>query len=422
MCEDYQLETLPNGARLVTQQVPAVRSAAVGLWVNTGSRHESAAENGAAHFIEHMVFKGTARRSAAALAQEMDALGGQVNAYTTKESTCFYARCLDSHLPQAVDLLCDIVFSPRLDNADAETERGVILEEIKMYEDDPQDLCDQNLMAAVYRNTPLGCPILGTPETLSHMTGDWLKGYHAAHYRAGDVVAALAGSFTPQAVEDLRARLAALPAGKLPPAAPAGYQQGFVCQEKPIEQNHLTLAFPGLDYHDERRFALQLLSTILGSGMSSRLWQEVREQRGLCYAVYSFGASHAETGVFGVYTALSKETQAQALTTIRQVISDFAAHGPTQAELDRARELTKANVLMSLESTQARMSSLGRCVTTDNPILTSDRVIQLYDAVTVDDLRTLAQELFDFSRVSLSAVGQVETEDYYRALCAGQTP
>ncbi len=412
----YEKITLPNGVRILTEHVPAVRSAALGIYVGTGSRQEKAAENGAAHFIEHMLFKGTARRTAADLAGEMDAVGGQINAYTTKESTCFYARVLDTHLPQATDILCDMFFSSKFDESDVETERGVVLEEIGMYEDNPEDLCAERLAAGVYHGSALARPILGRKATLEKMTGAWLKEYMTSHYLAGDIVVALAGSFNQKDVDDLTARFSAMPAGGLSQPRAAAYTPCITVKKKAIEQNHLTLAFPGLPYGDSRRFALQLLSSVLGSGMSSRLWQQVREQRGLCYSIYSYGSGHADTGLYAVYTALGRETEEAAIRTIVDAVKDFRDGGVTQAELDRAREQSKANVLMGLESTQARMAHLGRSELMMGEVLTPDQIIAAYDAVTAEDVRGLAEEIFDFSRASLSAVGRVRTADEYRAL------
>lgn len=412
----YEKITLPNGVRILTEHVPAVRSAALGIYVGTGSRQEKVAENGAAHFIEHMLFKGTARRTAADLAGEMDAVGGQINAYTTKESTCFYARVLDTHLPQAADILCDMFFSSKFDERDVETERGVVLEEIGMYEDNPEDLCAERLAAGVYHGSALARPILGRKATLEKMTGAWLKEYMTSHYLAGDIVVALAGSFSQKDVDDLTARFSAMPAGGLPQSRAAVYTPCITVKKKAIEQNHLTLAFPGLCYGDSRRFALQLLSSILGSGMSSRLWQQVREQRGLCYSIYSYGAGHADTGLYAVYTALGRETEEEAIRTIVDTVKAFRDGGVTREELDRAREQSKANVLMGLESTQARMAHLGRSELMMGEVLTPDQIIAAYDAVTAEDVRALAEEMFDFSRVSLSAVGRVRTADEYRAL------
>ena len=223
MEEAYNTQVLPNGVRIVTEHVPSVRSASLGIWVGTGSRSEKPGEGGAAHFIEHMVFKGTERRTARQLAQEMDAIGGQVNAYTTKECTCFYARSLDEHLSRAMDMLCDMVFCSRFDEQDVQTERGVILEEIGMYQDNPEDLCSERLMGAVYKGTPLARPILGTRASLEKMTGAWLREYMRDHYLPGDIVVSLAGSFPELVVEELKARFLALEGGKSPAPRPAGY-------------------------------------------------------------------------------------------------------------------------------------------------------------------------------------------------------
>lgn len=407
---------LPNGVRICTEAVPGVRSAALGIWVGTGSRHEKASENGAAHFIEHMVFKGTQRRTAAALAEEMDAIGGQVNAFTTKECTCFHARVLDTHLPLATDILCDMFFSSRFAEEDVETERGVILEEIGMYEDNPEDLCAERLALEVYRGSSLARPILGRKATLSKMTGEWLRTYMREHYRPDRIVVSLAGSFRSQDVEELKERFSALKPGKSPASRPGAYQAAFTLKKKAIEQNHLTLAFPGLPYGDDRRFALQLLSTTLGGGMSSRLWQEVREKRGLCYSVYSYTAGHAETGLFAIYTALGREMEEEALRTICAAVRDYAEHGISEEELSRAREQAKANILMGLESTQARMSHMGRGELLYGRVLTPDEIIGGYDAVEREQIRALAQELFDFQQVSLSAVGRVGSEEMYRSI------
>ena len=339
-----------------------------------------------------------------------------MNAFTTKECTCFYGRVLDDHLPQALDILFDMVYCSSFAQEAVETERGVILEEIDMYEDTPDDLCAEKLFGAVFAGSPLARPILGREETLAPMTGAFLKAYHDAHYRGDNTVVALTGSFSQEVLEDIRRRFSALPAGRAPAPVPAAYTPAFVATPKPIEQNHLTLAFPGLDYNSPKRFALQLLSAILGGGVSSR---QVREQQGLCYSIYSYGAGHAETGVFSIYTALNKETEAKALATIRRVIDDFLAKGPTTEELERAREQSKANVIMGLESTQSRMSHAGRSLLFSGEILTPEQIIDAYDRVTREDVVALAKEIFAWDRASLSAVGQVRTAEEYRQLVLG---
>lgn len=411
-----QIETLPNGVRIVTEPIDTVRSAALGFWVGGGSREEAPEESGAAHFIEHMLFKGTGKRSAADIARETDAIGGQMNAFTTKECTCFYGRVLDDHLPQALDILWDMVYNSNFAQTAVDTERGVILEEIDMYEDTPDDLCGEKLFRSVFQGSALARPILGRRETLEPMTGEFLREYHKRHYRADNTVVALVGSFSEEVLADIRARFSILPAGKAEDCGPAAYTPAFVTTKKTIEQNHLTLAFPGLTYNSPRRFALQLLSSILGGGVSSRLFQRVREQQGLCYSVYSYGAGHADTGVFCIYTALNKETEEQALGTICQVVREFVERGPSEEELERAREQSKANVVMGLESTQARMSHAGRSLLFTGEILSAEQIIDAYNAVTRQDVMDLARDIFQWDQVSLSAVGQVRTEEEYRAL------
>ena len=411
-----QIEWLPNGVRIVTEHIDTVRSATLGIWVGGGSREEDDWESGAEHFIEHMLFKGTENRSAADIARETDAIGGQMNAFTTKECTCFYGRGLDTHLAQALDILWDMVSASAFTQEATETERGVILEEIDMYEDTPDDLCSEKLFAAVYRGSSLARPILGSEGTLAAMTGASLKSYHHRHYRADNTVVALAGSFTEEILEEIRRRFSALEPGETPRVDQAVYTPAFVTTRKSIEQNHLILAFPGLSYGDHKRFALQLLSAILGGGVSSRLFQKVREQQGLCYSIYSYGAGHQDSGVYCIYTAMNRETEAKALDTIRRVIDEFRDEGPSSEELERAREQSKANVVMGLESTQARMSHAGRSLLLLGEILSPEEIIAAYDAVTREDVMALARDIFRWELVSLSAVGRVRTEDEYRAL------
>lgn len=409
-----QTITLDNGVRILTQSVPAVRTAAIGMFIGTGSRHETAAQSGAAHFLEHMAFKSTEHRTTDQLARQIDAVGGQVNAYTTKESTCFYARCLDTHLEQVIDLLCDMLFHSSFLPEEVDTERGVILEEIGMYKDAPEDLVAERLSAAVYKGSSLARPILGTKKTLEAMTGDWLREYRRTHYRPDRIVVSLAGSFTDAAVEGLKARFSALSGIPTPAIKPAAYHSAITTRRKAIEQNHLILAFPSLSYLDEGRYAMHLLSSILGGGVSSRLFQEVREKRGLCYTVYSYIADHEDTGLLGLYTALSPETEEEALSTLCRVAADLAEHGPEREELDRAREQAKSNILMSLESTQARMSHMGTAMLLRGKVASIDDMIQSYDSVTTDQVRQLARRVFDFGRASLSAVGRVRPAPDYR--------
>jgi predicted Zn-dependent peptidase len=412
----YEKITLPNGVRILTEPVEGIRSAAIGVFVATGSREESASENGAAHFIEHMVFKGSQAQSAAVLAQRMDAVGGQVNAYTTKECTCFYAHVLDSHLMEALDILTELVFEAKFDQADVETERGVILEEIGMYRDTPDDLVSEILMKKIYKGSSLARPILGTPATLKNMTGDSLKAYQKAHYLPEKMIVSLAGSFSPDVVEEITRRFSAVEPGKTVRQKQAVYHPAIALKKKAIEQNHLILAFPSIPQASEKKYGMQLLSSMLGGGMSSRLFQEVREKKGLCYTVASYGSCYADTGVFCVYTALNKEMETLALETIGETIAVFTRDGVSQEELDRAREQSKANVLMGLESTTSRMHYMARSELTGEKILTPDEIIAAYDGVTAEEIQALAKETFDFQQASLSAVGRVAEESRYQEL------
>ena len=409
----YQQITMSNGARLLTEAVPGARSAALGFFVGVGSRHESAKENGAAHFIEHMLFKGTERRTAAQLARDTDAIGGQLNAYTTKEHTCFYARALDSHLDRGLDLLADMLFHSKFDPVDAGLERGVILEEIGMYEDTQEDLVSERLSAAVYKGTPLARPVLGRQSTLAGMDGDWLRAWQKAHYHAGVLVVSLAGSFTRGQVDRLKELLASLPGGPEPKTRPAAYKPAVTAKRKAIEQNHLILAFPAPDYLDPRRAQVLLFNSLLGGGCSSRLFQELREERGLCYTVYSYVADHADTGLLGIYAGVSPDQERQALDTARQVVLELAEHGPAQEEVDRVREQAKANLLMGTESVQARMSHMGSSALLYGRVKETQEIIDQYDAVTREQLRDLAGEMFQMENASLSAVGRVSPAGEY---------
>ena len=415
----YEQITLPNGVRIVMEEISHVRSAAIGIWVGTGSRQEKASEGGAAHFIEHMLFKGTENRSAADIARETDAIGGQINAFTTKECTCFYARVLDNHVEQVLDILWDMVYHSTFQQGDVETERGVILEEIGMYQDAPDDVCAERLFAAVFKGSSLGRPILGKASTLQKFTGDFLRDYHKRHYLPEQTVVALSGSFPSGILAEIKARFSTLSPGKTSKLSAAVYAPAVTVKKKAIEQNHLTLAFPGLTYLSPQRYTLQLLSSILGGGMSSRLFQEVREKKGLCYSIYGYGAGHADTGIFSIYTALNRDMEGEALETIFRVVEEFVQKGVSQEELDRAREQSKANVLMGLESTQARMSHMGRSMLFAGEVLTAEDIIAAYDAVTREDVLKLSREIFRFSEASLSAVGRVSPSEGYGELLQG---
>lgn len=412
----YNKTVLPNGVRILTERIPHVRSAAVGIWVGIGSRFEAASENGAAHFIEHMLFKGTDRRSAAELAEQMDHIGGQINAFTTKDCTCFYGRVLDTHLSLAIDVLCDMFFCSRFDEADVASERGVILEEIGMYEDTPEDLVIERLYSEVYRGSSLARPILGKKTTLERMTGETLRDFMSRKYRSGDIVVAISGSFTDDEVKYLHDRFSEMPKNRRARLPSAKYRPRLSIKRKRIEQNHLCFGFPCVSNVSPDRYAMQLLNNIFGGGMSSRLFQELREKRGLCYSAGSFLSTQDDSGLYCLTSALSSDSEAAAIEVIARELGKIKDSGVSETELDRAREQVKANILMGLESTNTRMSRMARCELIYGRIPSTEETIAAYDAVTRDDVQRLAVEVLSPENMSLSVVGRVKPEAQYQEL------
>ena len=416
----YEKITLPNGARIVFERMEGVRSVSLGIWVGAGSRFERAEEGGSAHFIEHMLFKGTETRTAAQLAEEADALGGQLNAYTTRDNTCFYTRVLDTHLPRAAEVLADMFFRSRFDEADVENEKGVIGEEIDMYEDTPEDVAAENLLAGCFPGA-LGRPVLGTEETLAGLSGRSLRAFMERTYTAPRIAVALAGSFTDADVDAVARIFAQMPPAEHSEPERSAYAPCLTLREKAVEQNQLVLGFPGLETASEERFAMQLFSNILGGSSSSRLFQTVREKHGLCYSIYSFTAGYQDTGLFAVALAANRQSERRALGLTIDELRRIRDEGVTAAELGRAREQVTASILMSLESSASRMNRLGYGeLFLPRGALTPDELIERYEAVTLADVRSLAQRTLDFRRASLSAVGRVaDGEEYRAALLSG---
>lgn len=412
----YQKITLRNGVRVVAERIDHVRSAAIGVWIGNGSRFESAEQNGISHFIEHMIFKGTEKRTARHIASMMDAMGGQSNAFTTKDCTCYYMKVLDTHLHTAAELLADMFLCSSFADEDIELERGVVLEEIDMYEDTPEDVATEKLFEACYEGTALGRPILGTEETLARMDSKVLHDYVRKNYHPEDTVVALSGSFSDADLDYICELFGEMQGSGRNQIEPAHYQPRVVIRSKEIEQNHLCLGFPGLPLLDDKRYAYQLMNAIIGGGMSSRLFQTVRERNGMCYSIYSFPSSHVDTGMFSIYVGLGQEDEAKAAKLICNVLHDFCTEGPTREELSRCREQLKSNLLMGLESTNARMHHLGRYELFTDHVVSSDELVAAYDAVTADQVRALANEVFRFDQASICAVGNTGDEAYYRSL------
>ena len=407
---------LENGVRVLHEKLEHVRSCALGVWVENGSCHEPDELAGISHYIEHMMFKGTESRTAADLAKAFDAIGGQVNAFTTKEHTCYYARTLDTHVQTAAELLCDMVLHSAFRPEDVDLERGVILEEIGMYEDTPEDLVSEILSAAVYPSQPLGRPILGTQGTLQHIDSQALKDYCRKQYVGENTIISLCGSFSDEDLKAVCGAFSALPAGQPREMPRATYRKAAVVKKKDIEQNHLLLVFPGLYANHPDRYVLAALNNILGAGMSSRLFQRVRERSGLCYSIYSFTSLYQNTGVLGIYVALGRETQEDALRMIREELERFKAEGVTEEELSRTKEQLKTTLLMSLESTNSRMSSMARNEMIFGHAQSPEEAVEKLEKVTEADVHRLAKELLDFEQMAFSAVGNVSQPEEYQAL------
>jgi predicted Zn-dependent peptidase len=411
MRERHRLTELESGVRIVTEAMPSVRSVALGFWIGTGSAAEDDSEAGLSHLIEHMLFRGTARYESLEIDQIFDGMGAELNAGTGKESTSVYSRVIDRHLDVAFDVMADMVWRPRFDAAELEAEREIVLEEIAMYEDDPQDKVFDVLGGAVFGSHPLGRAIIGHADVVGSAAAGSLAAFHAERYVPGSVVIAAAGSVDH---DDLVALAQRVPVERVgarapaPPPAPGRTEPAVRFVAKETEQYHVCLGGPGIACDDERRFALRVLDNVLGGTSSSRLFQEVRERRGLAYSVYSFNSMWALTGQVGLYLGTRPENVVKALAVVGSELWRFCQEPPAAEELERAKENIKGRVVLSLESTTSRMNRLGSFVLGGIPVLTVDEVLERIDAVTRDEVADLARELFVPDRLSAAAIGADE--------------
>ncbi|MBE6760639.1 MAG: insulinase family protein [Ruminococcaceae bacterium] len=416
--ENIQKLTLDNGVRLLMLPSDHGRSASVSLWIGSGSRFELPERQGVSHYIEHMLFKGTHRRSARELAEESDAIGGQLNAYTTKEYTCVYTRALDSHLPRALDLITDMTTNPRLAESDFEVEKGVILEEIGMYEDSPEDLMIDGLYSTMWQDSMLGANILGTRQTIADMTTDKLRAHMAEQYTGSRIVCAVSGAFNPDAVTaQVRDALGGLPRGDVPMVAqPAAYHKGIRLIEKDFEQTHISIGFPGVAYNDPRRHALGVLNSICGGSSSSRLFQRIREELGLAYSVGCSSAPYMAEGMFEVDAAVSPKNEEAAVSELVKQLCLLRRDGVTEQEFTRAKEQLKASIVMGLEGNSAISAHMGRGELLHGRIKSEDDILAAIDAVTVEQVNLAAREFIDFDNYSFCATGKIRNDGVYDSL------
>ncbi|MFC0529630.1 M16 family metallopeptidase [Phytohabitans kaempferiae] len=402
---------LPSGLRVLTEAIPSTRSVSFGIWVGIGSRDETPELGGVSHFLEHLLFKGTERRTALDISAQIEAVGGETNAFTTKEYTCYYARVLDEDLPLAIDVMCDIVAHSVLDPADVETERGVILEEIAMHDDEPGDEVHDVFAEAIYGTHPLGRLISGTEETIAPMSRAQIESFYKTEYLAPSIVVAAAGNLDHDLVVDLVRRNLDLVGGGTPtPLRPVvavpTRAPDTVVRGKDTEQAHLVLGCPAIGRLDERRFALGVLNNVLGGGMSSRLFQEIREKRGLAYSVYSYSSQYADTGLFAVYAGCAPGKVEEVLELTRAELAAAATKGFTEAELARGKGMSKGSFVLGLEDTGSRMSRLAKGELLYGDVLPVDELLAQVDAVTLDEVNALATDLLT-RPTSLAVIGPV---------------
>jgi predicted Zn-dependent peptidase len=417
--QKYVMSELDSGLRVISERLTSVRSVALGFWIGAGSRDETPARAGVSHFLEHLLFKGTQTYSAQEIAEIFDAMGGELNAATSREHTVVYVRVTDRHLEEALDVMSDMVYAPLL--ADIDSEREVVLEEIAMYEDAPQELVHDLFSQAVFGEHPLGRPVIGTRDVISGVGRRTMSTYHRSMYVPGNIVFAGAGNLKHEELlgllERAEQKVADAPLGdrrvRSPLVKPPPPSIRF--QRKRTEQYHVCVGAPGIARSDRRRFAASILDGLLGGSASSRLFQEIREKRGMAYAVYTFASQYTDTGLIGFYVGTREENLAECLEIALAEIEDVAAGNVTETELERAKENLKGRILLSMEATSNRMSRLGKSLITDTELLSLDRIAAEIDAVEAGAVAELAGVLLAREKLSASGIGPSE-ERFKQAL------
>jgi predicted Zn-dependent peptidase len=405
-----QVETLNNGVTILTEEIPHVRSVAVGIWVGVGSRDEEPEQNGITHFIEHGLFKGTTTRTAKKIAEELDAVGGTINAFTAKECTCFYAKVLDEHFPLAVNVLTDMIFNSRFNAEDLEREKNVIIEEIRMYEDTPDELVHDVFSSTLWQGHALGRPVIGTEEVVRALSREDFLSYYRRHYLQGRMVVAVAGNIRHEKV------VAALkPAfenivranGTRQLVKPSPKAQ-TTCRTRDTEQVHVCIGTPGKALGDNLVYVFQVMNTALGGGMSSRLFQRVREDLGLVYSIYSYHSSYRDTGLFCIYAGMAAANVSRTLEIVAAEVASIRERGVTEDELERAKNQLKGSFLLSLESVTTRMSRMGKSQLYLGKVLTPDEIVERIESITFKDVQELGEKMFRPENFAFASVGPWE--------------
>lgn len=409
---------LKNGIRIVTKKIPYVRSVSLGMWVNTGARDETPTENGLSHFIEHMIFKGTRRRSAYQIAKEFDAIGGQNNAFTSMENTCYYAKVMDTHLDTMTDILLDTFLNSVFDAAEVERERTVILQEIGMVEDTPDEHIHILSGNTFWGDHPLGRSVLGAREKLLAFNPDHLKGFFHRFYQPDRMVVSASGNIEhDRLVELMGPALSSIKPGEgFPERFPPTGRSLVETHYRQLEQTHICAGTPGLSITDPKRFAFSLMNTILGGNMSSRLFQEIRERHGLAYSVYSFTSPHVDTGMFGVYAGVDPKRAVEATALVLKELKKVKEKQVDQAELDDAKEFTKGSLFLASESIDNQMVRLAQNEMHYNEYIPLESVVKNIDAVTPEEIQDLANELFKADQLALTLLGPITDKAPYEDL------
>jgi len=409
---------LANGIRILTRKMPHVRSVSMGVWVNVGARDEAESENGLSHFIEHMIFKGTRKRSSFQIAKEFDAIGGQTNAFTAMEHTCYHAKVLDTHLETMIDILSDIFLNSVFEGSEIERERPVILQEIGMIEDSPEEYVHQLAGNAFWGDNPLGRSILGSPDNILQFDAGAIKNFFARLYQPDRIVVSMAGNLEHERIVALLGPTfeTIRPGNGFPERITPEAHALVSLNPKELEQAHLCINTKGLATADPRRFAFFLMNTILGGNMSSRLFQEIRERRGLAYNVYSFISSHADTGIFGVYAGVAPEKIRETAALILEEIRKLRVAPVERFELESAKEYTKGNLLLAAESTDSQMVRLAQNELYYNRNFPLEEVIEKVEGVTIEDISELAGALFRPEQLALTILGPVEGREAFEEM------
>ena len=394
----YETYTLSNGLRVIAEPIRHFRSVSVGLWVGAGVITERPEENGLSHFLEHMLFKGTQRRTAREIAEAMDSIGGQINAFTSKECTCYYAKVMDEHLPVAMDVLCDLLQNAALDPAELEKERGVILEEIAMVEDSPEDIVHDLLTETALKGNPLAQPILGVSAGIAAYTQKDLAAYRQSHYRPDNTVLAVAGHYDADTLRALAEKhLGAWRPGEMPamPERVKRFTPELKRKAKDIEQVHLCIGFPGIELGETDIYPLSVFNNLFGGGMSSRLFQRIREESGMAYSVYSYPTAYPGVGLYTLYAGTSTQHVNTVLHMLREEVDRVLKDGMTPEEFTKAREQLKGGYILGLESASSHMSSIGRGELLLRRVQSEDEVIEKINAVTPDDVLRVTKSILD---------------------------